>query len=296
MHYATLHQVRQYLGIAPTTDDSRLIRFVNEAVRAIDERQKRRYDARLETRYFDVPCKDLGGIGNYNTGRYTTLDYLRLDDDLLEVTELRNGDGTIIAAADYVLEPYNRSVKHKIQLLPSAGVGWATSVSGDLRKALAVTGYWGFHTRYADAFENSLDAVQNNPLTANATTVTVSDADGVAIDGSLQRFQAGQMWRIGDELVYCAAVNNAGNTCNIVRGYNGAAPAEHAQGTPIYIYRPMDNIVAAATRLVAWRYRQKDVDVFDKSTILGAGVKITPSSMPADVIELLGAPRMPDLR
>ena len=53
MHYATLYQVKQYLGTALTTDDGRLIRFINEAVRAIDERQRRRYDARLETVHFD---------------------------------------------------------------------------------------------------------------------------------------------------------------------------------------------------------------------------------------------------
>lgn len=295
MHYATLHQVRAYLnaGATQTQDDNRLIDFINQSVKAIDDRQRRRYDVRLETRRFDYPEKDLGIIGLYNTDRYQSLNYLWMDDDLLEVTALTNGDGTVFQGSAFNLKPANIYPKHSIFLLTSANVSFNTPASGEKANAISVVGYWGYHDRYAEAWEDSLDMVQNNPLTAGATSLTVGDADGVTQDGQTQRFQAGQMLKIENEFVLLSAVNNTTNVCTIKRGYNGTTAAEHVQGTKIYIYRPPANIQAACIRLTAWRYRQKDVDVFDKSAILGTGIKITPSAMPPDVVELLGE-RRPD--
>lgn len=298
MHYATLHQVRAYLGLGATNtgDDSRIIRLINYAVGFIDLYKGRRYDVRLDTLYYDVPKNDLGLMGNYAGQRFSFLDYLRLGDDLLEVVSLVNGDGSSIPADSYVVEPYNTYPKFKIVLLGSSGAAWAPDANGNVEKAIKLTGYFGMHDRYADAFEDSLDTVQDDPLSASATTLTVSDADGVALDGSAQRFQAGQMLKLVTsaglvEFVYVAAVNNTTNTLTISRGYNGTTAVAHAQGEKIYIFRPMENVVHACTRLVAWAYRQKDADVFDKSVILGTGIKVVPSNMPPDVVSALGAPR-----
>lgn len=299
MHYATLYQVRQYLrreGADPTVDDNRLIQFINEAVRLIDNYKGRRFDCRLETRYFDYPERRRETIGNYSEPALIGKDYLRLDDDLLAVSTLTNGDGTSIASTAYTLHPKNLYPKHKIELVSSSGVTWLTDAEGDKRQVISLTGYWGYHDRYnSEAWEDSLDTVQDDPLTSGATTLTVSDADGVALDGSLQRFQAGQMLKIESEFLLVSAVSTARNVLTVKRGYNGTTAASHVKTTPVYIWRPMANIVAACTRLVAWRYRQKDVDVFDKSAILGTGLKIIPSNMPPDVVQLLGAPKMMDI-
>lgn len=298
MHYATLYQVRAYLGIqaAHTQDDSRLIRFVNEAVKIIDDYKGRRLDVYYKTRYYDVPQKAYSYIGNYAGASYQQLNYLRLRDDLLAVATLTNGDATVIASASFALQPYDEYPKRKLMLLGSSGVAWATNSNGDLERAIALAGYWGFHNDYDNAFEDSTDTVRDNPLTAAATTLTVADADRVAPDGSAQCFQAGQMLKIITaaglvEFLYISAVSNTTNVLTVKRGYNGTTAVAHALGEKVYIYRPMDNIVAACTRLCAWRYRQKDADVFDKTVILGAGIKIIPSMMPPDVVSLLGAPK-----
>ena len=286
MHYATLHQVKSYLGLGDDfmKDDQRLIRFIDSSVGAIDNYKGRRFDVRYEVRRYDVPrpAPDMFGV---TAG---VVPPLRLKDDLLDVVTLINGDGTEIEAADFVLEPANTYPKARIVLYEG---DWLSATSGNDKQVIQVSGYWGYHSRYQDAFEDSLDSVQNNPLTANVTTLSIIDAGGVAGDGSERRFQTGQMLRIEDEFIYVAGVNYLTNILTVKRGYNGTTKVQHEQGTVIEIFRPMANINFACIRLAAWRYRQKDADAFDKAAILGSGVQIVPSAMPADVKSLLGAPK-----
>ena len=65
----------------------------------------------------------------------------------------------------------------------------------------------------------------------------------------------------------------------------------HDQGTMIEIWRPEANVVLACIRLTAWRYAQKDANVFDQTTILGTGIQIQPSAVPVDVLSLLPGPK-----
>src|SRR3972149_4378910 len=55
------------------------------------------------------------------------------------------------------------------------------------------TDYW------ATVWGSSTDSVQDNPLAAGATLVTVSDADGLDQLGFSPRFQAGQLLRCESE-------------------------------------------------------------------------------------------------
>ena len=72
---------------------------------------------------------------------------------------------------------------------------------------------------------------------------------------------------------------------------NGSTAAAHAQGVVITLYRPMETVKDAVVRLAVWKYRQKDANVFDKTTILQTGIAITPSAVPPDVLEKLPAPK-----
>lgn len=65
-------------------------------------------------------------------------DTLLVDEDLLTVTTLTNGDGTEISSADYVLVPRNVTPKIGIQLLSSA------SWEQDVDSWISVEGTWGY--------------------------------------------------------------------------------------------------------------------------------------------------------
>lgn len=303
MNYVTLYQVRQYLKLTATetTDDSLLTRLIRETHDNIDEYCDRRFDVRQETRSFDYPVKSRDMLGAYDIEAWIAQwnavsqvygnKRLRLDDDLLSLTTLTNGDDTEITSGNYVLEPANKYPKSAVRLVGSS-VNWQLPSSGRKEQVIDVAGLWGYHRRYSDkAWIDSLDTVQDDPLSAAATTLTVSDADGQAGDGELVRFQAGNMIKIEDEFLDVLSVDTDNNQLTVVRAYNGTTAAQHTQGTTIYIYRPMENIVRAAKRWVKYVYRQKDVDTMDTANIIGTGIKITPSMIPPDVVALLPSPR-----
>src|SRR5574340_1235085 len=103
MAYTTLADVKAYLGISVTTDDTLLTALIPRAQTAIETYTGRKFEATTATHYFHN--EDV-------TGQYLYLHY----DDLLTVTTLTNGNGTVIDAANYRLEPRNTSPKYAIRL------------------------------------------------------------------------------------------------------------------------------------------------------------------------------------
>lgn len=308
IHYATLHQVRQYLGAASTetSDDAKLTTFIRQSVRSIDKRCRRRFDVRRETLSFDVPKARIERLGTYNledaiyllnaAGELSKL-ALRLDQDLLDVEEVTNGNDVEVTSAQYVLLPNNLYPKHIVKIRDEVGVYWQSEADGGTEQAIDIDGHWGYHPYYSDdAWVDTLDEVEDNPLTAAATSLTVNDIDGDAADLQDTRIQVGNMLRIEDEYLYVQAVDTDTNIATVSRGFHGTDAAAHVQNTQVEVYRPWDDIVLATIRLVVWRYRQKDVDVFDKANILGTGIQISPSAMPPDVLEMLPAPKPASLR
>jgi hypothetical protein len=98
--YTTWAAVKTYLDITGTGDDALGALLVNRVTDAIDRYCRRRFRAVTATRSFDVPEGDT----------------LFLDDDLLSITTLTNGDGNVITSASYVLLPKNKSPKYAIRL------------------------------------------------------------------------------------------------------------------------------------------------------------------------------------
>lgn len=290
MNYATLTQLKAYLNQVPTGVDNLLLDFLDQASRFIEHQKGRRFDVRRETRRFDIPGLSAHTPLGYYPGirqAGSAQGVLCLDEDLLSLETLTNGDGTAITAGEYVLEPANLYPKKRIRLTDTI---WAMPYTGITRQAISVTGLWGFHDNYSEAWVDSLDSVQTEGgISAGATALRVTDSDGTAGDLGGPRFQSGQLVRIGDELALVISTNHNTNELVIRRGYNGSTAAAHDQGAAISIFRPMSIVVISCIRLAAWRYKQKDVDSFDKTYLLGSGVVNVPTALPTDVIRFLGA-------
>lgn len=126
MSYASLVQLKDYLGITSGVDDFLLQELVDRAAGIIDAYTGRRFEAETDTRYFqesDTDGNDLPLYGN----------------DLLTITKLTNGNGVEIAAADYRLFPRNRNPKWLIKL--DEGKSWNFS-TGD--SEISIEGTWGW--------------------------------------------------------------------------------------------------------------------------------------------------------
>lgn len=127
--YATLSEVKTWLGINGTTDDARLESAIEAASRAIDMECSRQFFATTATRYFIATAP------------------LRVDlnDDLLSVTSistdttgLRNYSALLVT--DYELEP-EAAPYRQIYIAP----GSTRSFPIDERRGVQVVGSWGYN-------------------------------------------------------------------------------------------------------------------------------------------------------
>ncbi len=266
--YATLDEVRRYLGLdgGQTDDDDLLLMMLGAASRLIEGRAGRRFYPQRAVRRYAVgdPWR------------------LLLDDDLLALHGLINGDG----------QPVSLDAVH---LYPAGSVACSLTLdrtraifvhSGDPLDAIAVEGTWGFHPAWANAWQDSGDSVQDDPLSADATTLTVSDVSAPPPDGYGRRFAVGQLLRIGEEYLHVLAVDTETDTLTVARAVNGTTAASHPRGAAIAIYRPPEDVRQACLRVVHWLYRQPDAGFILRSAGL-RGEVVVPPALPDDVQQIL---------
>jgi hypothetical protein len=154
--------------------------------------------------------------------------------------------------------PYNR-----IEI--KADSGDSLSYNGTTQKAITLTGIWGWHDDWANAFEASGDTIMDSSgITSVATTITVAAADGSDAWGITPRFDADELHKIESEYLWVTMVSAATtNTLTVVRGVNGSTATSHAKTTPIYVYKPPQDVVKHITRWVMFLYDQKDASQYD---------------------------------
>lgn len=139
--YATLAEIKAYLTITSTnsTDDGAIEDMVEMASRLIDAETHRTFYARTETHYFD----------------YTSSRSLYMDDDLLTVTTLTNGDDAVITSADYNLFPLNKSPKNEIRIKQSSTYYWDSDGDSNTEGVISVAGTWGYSATVPDNIKHA---------------------------------------------------------------------------------------------------------------------------------------------
>lgn len=248
--YATPYQVREQIDKESRIDDAVLLRALVGASRLIDEASGR----------FFFPMRQVITLNPPTGGRVLWLPKPLLVVESVELAEGWNGAfDESLAVGDYWLSDgvTDATPYQEIEIGRSGSVaGW-----GSAPWSVRVTGVWGWRREYATAWA-AVDAVQNNPLTAGATSMTVVDADGVDEWGVAKRLQVGQVVRLGSEFVFVASVNETTNTVGIVRGQNGTTAAQHAQLTAVEVWRP-EPLVVQATIVQASRTFKRGLQGFE---------------------------------
>lgn len=249
--FCTLHQLRQRLGLAAsdTADDTRLLEAAQIAAAQIERAAERRF------------CPRRAAIRHSITGGVELL----LDDDLLELAALTNGDGSALSVANALLLPADGPAG-VLRLIGGSAFIWTDTPLN----AVTVSGVWGWHDRWSAAWRGSADTVRDNPLAAAAATLTVADADGADSLGEAPRFQVGRLLKIEDEYLWVLAVNTTTNVVAVQRGANGTTAAAHPLDTPISLYQPPADVTALALRRAAWLYREADNPAFAADSLIEA--------------------------
>ena len=169
--YATLDEFKTWQRITSTdaSDDTLIEGLVELASRFIDAETKRTFYARSETHYFDVP-----------EGRELTL-----DDDLLTVTTLTNGDTTVLTSTYYNLIPKNKAPYYAIRLKETSAYSWSENSSGNTEYVISVAGTWGYSATAPADIKNAclmiVASAYNRRAGENQTGVARITAAGVVI-------------------------------------------------------------------------------------------------------------------
>ena len=135
MAYISVSELKTYLDISGTGDDGLLQALINSAQAAIDRHCGRSFEATTATRYFERCDLDDHGFK------------LMMDDDLLTVTTLTNGDSgaTVIPATEYWLTDASGRRRpsgpyHAIRLKIDSTYSWEF----DTDYFVSVLGTWGY--------------------------------------------------------------------------------------------------------------------------------------------------------
>lgn len=248
--YATLAQARAEVrehDPAVTAGNPYILQALAHVSARIDRHAELTYAPLLDTRYLD--------------GRGDHIDDMRgelfLDFPALAITSVTVGGTVWTADTDYRTQPRGRTPINALRVPFGIGRNWDDG-SGDWIDNVEVTGIWGYHRQYASAFVESNDAVQDNPLTSSAKTITVTSFDATSQDaaGRSPRFSAGQLLRLEDELVL--VVDTPSNTqLTVLRGVRGSSSASHLQNTKIAIFTPEPTIERACLRWVSYLYKRR---------------------------------------
>jgi hypothetical protein len=172
--YCTVKELKHYLapGVAADKyDDEVLADMIMASSRYIDGETGRTFYARSETHYFDVPEEDNR--------------CLWLNDDLLTLTTLTNGDGTVITSTYYVLYPRSNTPYYELRIKQSSTYYFEGDTSGNTEKVITIAGTWGYAaTAPADVKQACLQlsgSLYKRRFGENLSSVSTVTAGGVVI-------------------------------------------------------------------------------------------------------------------
>jgi len=254
--YATLAQLQAEDPGEKSTATADLARLVECGIRAtevIDHLKKFTFAPLSDSRYYPSAGDDLGAY------------ILMLDQPLMALTAVTLADGSSLTVDTYVRAwPRSSTPKLWLQIMDSAYT--FTTASTTLESVVTVTGMWGWHSDYANAWELSGDKILNTGgITATENSITVADADGISGRGFTPRFSAGNLIRIESEYLAITATDTSTQALTVVRGVNGTTAATHAKDTVIYVYYPDDAIVRACQLIAGRDYDRRGINTHEET-------------------------------
>ncbi len=171
---------------------------------------------------------------------------LILDQDLLELTGITNGDGSSIPP---------EAVEQAGGLLYTRQ-GYEFRQGEDGRaQPLIVSGIWGWHDDWPQAWRSSGDSVNGTLIPFNTTVIPVTNAVGGDSEGTAPRFQVGHLLKLNAEYMALHAVDAVDNSLRVLRGQLGTTVSDHEAGTAIRIYNPPPAIESLIVRWAVWLYQ-----------------------------------------
>lgn len=240
------------IDLGVTKDDAFLLGLMRSVSRRM-EGGGRWFYPQILTRYFDRAG-----------GRQLDLP----ESDLLEVTTVTNGDGSVVAASSYDLLDYNVLPYYAVRLKLTSGIVWLVDSQGNSEKAISVTGTWGFIKDQSAGWLDSTTTLNGAISTTTATTFTSSS--GAAL-------KSGWLMQVDTEMMYLSSVSS--NTATVIRGVNGSTAATHLTGATVRYWMAgwdLEDVCRQATQAL---YKLRTNPLGDTIAIPGMGTFQTPKDV-----------------
>lgn len=254
--YATLAEFKAWKEIDGVNiqRDSDLELILENASRYLDDMTGRTFYPRIETQSYSVP-----------PGRS-----LKLDDDLLEVLSITNGDDTTLANTEYHTLPKNMSPKYMIDIKNTSIYSWQYDTDAGGEYVIDVNAVWGFHNRYSTGAWKS----------AGTLGAAISDTTGTSVTMTAgHTLKASKIYKVDNEIFIPSGVAN--NTITLYeRGMNGSTAATHSNGATVYEWQVMREIKKFCLEKTRFDYARRfgESPAFG-ATITAAGVVMSPKDM-----------------
>jgi hypothetical protein len=270
--YATLDDVKGELLANSTVDDAKIMRLLRQVSRRIDTLFRSNvplFAPSIQTRRIA-----LSGLNVNSTDGTLLLNWPLLSLAGLTINSTAFVVGTTVQAYPVSMVPYPQ-----LQLIGDTWYSWYTAYCSDVRgpQFATVTGVWGYHADYANAWL-SVDALAVD-ITSSATTLTVADVDGTNPYGDTPRISAGNLLQIDSEWMDVTATNTSTNVVTVRRGVNGSTAASHTTGAAVTVFQVDENIRRATVRQTAFQYARQGM--FESRRV----TEFTSVDYPKDLLE-----------
>jgi hypothetical protein len=177
---------------------------------------------------------------------------------LLELTSVAIGSTTLTVGTDVVAYPSTTIPPFKFLRLRNGNFWYDYCASNSYDPlTLTVTGVWGVHRDYANAFVKVDDVADVAGINASVTTLTVADVDGADQYGLTPRISAGNLLKIGSEYLLVTATDTTANTATVRRGVNGSTAAVHANGDDVYVWNVEETVRDAVAKQAGLKYLRR---------------------------------------
>ena len=272
--YATLDQAKSYMSFASqnNVDDEKIVGFLNKASRSIERYCRRRFHPKRETRYYDYDGKD----------------EIRFDWELLALDKLltQNGASQIPNGVVYLKTGNNYNYGPWDKLVIRSDSGSKFSYSGTDQKANQVTGFWGYHEDYSNAWVNTGTSLASS-YGASGGSISLGGAGSAGTGASDANYDAPRI-SVGDLLMIegemMQVVGGTSPTTTLVVPYaNGTSANNHPASTTIFKFAPEPDINWATLRLVSWLYGQGMSPYENKTAFLTLGTIQIPTAWAGDI-------------
>lgn len=276
--YASLGEIKWQMSALATssaTNDDKVLALARAATAYVDRtlQQRRPYFFPYnELRQFRVDGYHVNSWDNTFT----------FNDNLLDLTGLSVGGTAITAVEEWptVETPY-----HFLRLT-STSDSWVAYCGTDGSPNFAsITGVWGMHRDYANAWL-SVDTLAAAILTTTATTFTVADVDGYDANYRLPRISAGQLIKVDSEYMEVTHTDTVTNTVTVKRGVHGTTAATHLISVAVYVWQVEDTIRNEVARQVGYMYAR--MGAYENASIDQMGLTQFPPVVVASLQAAIG--------